>query len=95
LRDNKVYLDVDDIIYRFAQPEGKWYKTDSLINPESKTEKRVIGLNAKLLEDALKHNYSNGNRDIIQFEITGPKEPVIIRNCRNPKNVRLVLPVNL
>jgi DNA polymerase III sliding clamp (beta) subunit (PCNA family) len=96
--NNQVFLYLDDYRFTVMQPDAdkEWYKTDKFLKDwEAEEAKIIIGVNAKLLGDALKYQYQAGLRGIVQIEARNPKSPLVIRNCKDKRNVRYILPVNL
>jgi DNA polymerase III sliding clamp (beta) subunit (PCNA family) len=96
LSEENVYLTVGDIRYRFAQPEGIYYDTSKLLNDMEIEKPQIVGVNAELLLSGLVYqNLETNGRPLVQLEIRGGKMPVIIRNCKDKRNIRAVLPINL
>ncbi|MDF2804432.1 MAG: hypothetical protein K0S61_4337 [Anaerocolumna sp.] len=96
LQGDKSYLTVDDIRYRFIQPEGTWYNTDKIWKDFQKKEPQIVGMNTELLREALKYQETaNSGRTNAQLEFRGEREAVIIRNCNDGRNMRAILPITL
>ena len=56
LINEKVYITMDEYSFGFKQPSQEWYETENLIKKCEKEEPVLkVGVNAKLLMDALKN----------------------------------------
>lgn len=96
LESDKAFLTVDDIRYRFSQPEGSWYDTTKFFNDFQQKEPQIVGINTELLISALSYQgLNNSGRTCAQLELRGEKEAVIVRNVTDKRNIRAVLPVTL
>ena len=99
LDGKRLFVTVNDSIMGYVQPEGEYYETNKMIN--DLTEQPFvgkIGVNAKLLGDALHSTYLSGAKPIVEIEIRGPQDPIIIRAHESGKpteNIKLVLPVRI
>jgi DNA polymerase III sliding clamp (beta) subunit (PCNA family) len=95
LLGNKVLVTKGEYIIGFKQPEGEWYDTSKILDDTySKEITSVIGVNPKLLQDALKYMKAD-YKDLAQIEIRGIKDPIIVKDPKDKRNVRIVLPVTL
>lgn len=82
--------------FKFKQPSGEWYDTKKMIsateeiNPISK-----IGINPDYLIEALKGINLYGQRMAVIIETRNKKEPVVIRESKDKRNIRYILPINI
>jgi DNA polymerase III sliding clamp (beta) subunit (PCNA family) len=97
LHSGTAYIDMGSYIFKIPQPEGIWYPTEKLISDvESEETVLKVGVNADLLTDALKNvkTDSTGRKSVI-IECRNKKTPIIIRETKDRRNIRLVLPMNI
>lgn len=95
LIDKKLHASVNEWSFKFEQPEGEWFDTSKVAN-RSEVDKVVkIGVDAKLLKEALSNICKKNAREIIEIEIGHVIEPVIVRSANDKRNIRLVLPIKL
>lgn len=93
---DKAYVTDNEFSFGFKQPDGEWYDTKTMISDyTSKTPQVAIGVNPKLLIDALKDIKKSGSREIVEIEIYDKASPVIIRNVKDKRDIRLVLPIKI
>lgn len=92
---NTVTIDMLDYCMRVKQPEGEWYQSKKILaDTEAEQTTSRIGINADLLMDALKEVKKNmSGRSLVILECRGKKDPVIIREEKDRRNIRLVLPM--
>jgi DNA polymerase III sliding clamp (beta) subunit (PCNA family) len=95
--DNQVAIvDMGFYSLKFVQPEGEWFATKKMIEETEAMEPSVkIGINPDYLIEALKGINSYGCRKLVVIETRGKKDPVIIREEKDRRNMRYVLPVSL
>jgi DNA polymerase III sliding clamp (beta) subunit (PCNA family) len=82
---------------KYELPEGEYYSLDTLVN-NLEVEKPIkrLGVNPKLLIDALKNLDDKGCRVTAIVEVRSDrKDAILIRDKYNERNIRGVLPVNL
>ena len=92
---NIVVIDMTDYFIRVKQPEGEWYQTKKMISDsEEETAVLKVGVNADFLIDALKDiKRNNGSRSMTIIECRSRKSPIFIRDEKDRRNLRLVLPM--
>jgi DNA polymerase III sliding clamp (beta) subunit (PCNA family) len=89
-------IDLGFYSLKFKQPEGEWYDTKKmladteLIKPLSK-----IGIDPLFLTEALKGINYHGEKKRTMIETRGEKDPVIIRDLKDKRCLRLVLPISI
>jgi DNA polymerase III sliding clamp (beta) subunit (PCNA family) len=90
-------LDMGHYILRFTQPEGEWYDTKKMIDELEKKEiASKFGINPEYLIEALKNMNSYGCKKSVVIETRSDKrEPVIVRELEDRRNIRYILPVNI
>ena len=89
-----VVVDMGFYTLRFKKPEGEWYDTKKmisdteLIKPASK-----IGINPVYMMEALKGINLHGCKSPVIIETREKPQPIIIRELKDKRNVRYILPV--
>ena len=91
LEDKTVLISDNVFSVKTMQPNGIWYDTDKLIN--NNNAKAKAGVNAQLLKECLEGINSCGylSRPCIIIEMGEPKDPIIIREDKDRRNVRMIL----
>lgn len=90
LSGNYAYISYGDSRIGFKQPEGEYYKINTMMDAEN-FKKYTIGFDSKLLKEALE---SMEGKVVLRFG--EPKDPVLICNTGDEvKQERLVLPISL
>ncbi len=94
--DNKLHISTNEWSFKFIQPEGMWFDTSKVANRDNQDKAVRIGVNAKLLREALGNINMKHDKELVEIEIgSNPIEPIIIRSAKDRRNFRLVLPVRL
>lgn len=92
--NNKAYITMGDYSVGFKQPEGIWYETKQMLEKYEKEEPVLkVGINAKLLIDALKNISQKYGNDWAIIECRTKEDPIIIKSINDERNIRLVLPM--
>lgn len=96
LTDGRLLVTVGDNITGYKQPEGEYYKVGQLISDVNSQEVAGrIGVDAKLLKEALESaNYGHSRTVILEIP-KNPKAPIVIRPYKNERCIKIVLPVNV
>ena len=92
--ENKIVLISDNVFsVKTVQPNGIWYKTDKYL--EGNNVKAKVGINALGLKEVLEgiEKTTIRNQAVI-IEMGEPKEPIIIREDKDRRNVRMILPMS-
>jgi hypothetical protein len=80
---------------RFIQPEEKWYDTGKIIKDTEQIDlSSKMAFNPDFMIDALKGINNYGLRKISIIETRGKKDPIIIRETKDKRNMRYILPMN-
>jgi hypothetical protein len=90
-----VTVDLGDYILRFKQPSGEWYQTEKMFTElEAAKLLSKICVNPDFVVDAVKSiNKPIYGKGKVLIETRGVKDPIIIRNCKDKRNVRYILPI--
>jgi DNA polymerase III sliding clamp (beta) subunit (PCNA family) len=81
---------------KFIQPEGEWYETKKMISDtEAIKPSSKIGINPDYMIEALKNINSYGCKSTVIIETRDKKVPVIVREIKDKRNIRYILPVNI
>lgn len=99
LDSSHLYVQAGNTKTDYVQPEGEYFPVEKMLNSiQAKTKKITFGVDADLLKDALKSVSKNdGIRKIVEFDLYGPDDEIVIRSGRNGEreNIKIVLPVRL
>lgn len=99
--DKKVFVTVGETIIGYVQPEGEYYKTDTLLSDIEKQDPvRTIGVNAKFLKEAMESISATASerRCVAKIDIRNPVDPIVIRSGGEEgvkENLKIILPVKL
>ena len=89
-------LDMGHYSVKFIQPEGEWYDTKKKIGEtEQITPSSKIGINPQFMIEALKDINTHACSKAVVIETRGKKEPVIVRELKDRRNMRIILPINI
>lgn len=95
--DDVTMVDFMDYTLKFKNVPGEWINTRPILDQSELGKCMKFGVNPNYIKqavDSLIKNDSFGKTPVI-FEVFHAKSPVFIRDEKDRRNVRLVLPVNI